>query len=164
MTFQLKEGGLVDRRYKYNADGIISTNSHTLEILLAEVSNGYGSNDQNKISFDHNKAMFGMLAMIKTIAQKYEQAQLSTFKKLKVHFLHGFGRRSYLSLQSLFIKKLLLLGQGVRHWSLSMQISNVFLMIKEQRVEVPVRFDEKDLKLISFIEFYKTVAVSPLII
>jgi ribosomal protein L5 len=62
--------------------------------LLTELSNRYDSNNLNRISFDHNKAIFGMLAMIKTIAQKYDQAQLSTFKKLKVHFLHGFGRQS----------------------------------------------------------------------
>jgi hypothetical protein len=33
-------------------------------------------------------------------------------------------------------------------------------MIKEQRVDVPVNFDEKDMLLIPFIEFYKNIAVS----
>ncbi|CAO3673142.1 unnamed protein product [Rhizopus stolonifer] len=101
MTIQLKEATLVDGCYEYNADVIICTNSHALDILLAEVPHGYGSNDLNKISFDHSRAMFGMLAMINTIAQKYYLVQLSTFKKLKVHFLHGFDRFSYLVLYNM---------------------------------------------------------------
>lgn len=57
MSIQLKEVGLVEGRYKYNADDIICTNSHVLKTLLSEVSNGYGSNDPSKISFDHTRAM-----------------------------------------------------------------------------------------------------------
>lgn len=52
------------------------------------------------------------------------------------------------------------LGTALRHWSMSIQAPGVYLMIKEQRVDVPVRFIAKDIELIPFIEFHKTVAVS----
>ncbi|KAI7898051.1 uncharacterized protein BX663DRAFT_582987 [Cokeromyces recurvatus] len=142
MSVQLKEKGLNDSRYKYKADGIIFSNRYSdLEILLTEVSNSYKSKDNGKVSFDHHKAMFGMLSMLRTIAMKYKHASFNTFKKVKIHFLHGHG-------------------EAIRHWSMSIQTYGVYLMTKEQRVDVPVNFDEKDVLLIPFIEFYKSVAVA----
>ena len=93
MTIQLKQKGMNDGRYKYNADGTLVVNDHSaIEILLTEVSSGYGSNEAGKISFDHYKAMFGMLAMIRTAAQLYDKASFKTFTKLKIHFLHAHGK------------------------------------------------------------------------
>ena len=92
MTTQLKQKGMNDGRYKYNADGtLIVNNFSAIEILLTEVSSGYGSNETGKISFDHYKAMFGMLAMIRTVAQLYDKVSFNTFTKLKIHFLHAHG-------------------------------------------------------------------------
>lgn len=94
MTTQLKNKGMTDGRYKYNVDGLIYANdSSGLEILLTEVSSGYGSGNGSKVSFDHYKAMFGMLSMMRTIAQTYNEGTFNTFKKLKIHFLHGHGRQ-----------------------------------------------------------------------
>ncbi|KAI9496390.1 hypothetical protein BDB00DRAFT_881992 [Zychaea mexicana] len=125
---------MADGRYHYNADGVLRADEFlNMEILLTEVSNGYGSNNSGKSSFDHYKAMFGMLAMLRTLAQKYSKASFNTFQKLKVHFLHGHG-------------------YAIRHWSI------VFVMHKEQCVEVPVNFSEKNELLVPFIEFYSTVA------
>lgn len=93
MTIQLKQKGMNDRRYKYNADGTLRANDlSATEILLTEVSSGYGSNDAGKISFDHYKAMFGMLAMIRTVALLYDKVSFNTFTKLKIHFLHAHGK------------------------------------------------------------------------
>jgi hypothetical protein len=93
ISVQLKEKRLNDSRYKYKVDGIISSNGYSdLEILLTEVSNSYKSNDGGKINFDHYKAMFGMLSMLRTIAMKYNQTFFNTLKKVRIHFLHGHGK------------------------------------------------------------------------
>lgn len=93
MTIQLKQKGMNDGRFKYNADGTLVVDDHSeIEILLTEVSSGYGSTEAGKISFGHFKAMFGVLAMLRTVAQLYDQASFNTFKKLKIHFLHAHGK------------------------------------------------------------------------
>lgn len=85
--------GMNDRRYKYNAGGILKVNSFSaIEILLAEVFSGFGSGETTKISFDHYKAMLGLLAMIRTIAQLFDRVSFDTFSKLKIHFLHVHGK------------------------------------------------------------------------
>ena len=54
MTRQLKNDGLNDGRFKYNADGLLcSADFGNLEILLTEVSSGFGNSDGGKTSFDH---------------------------------------------------------------------------------------------------------------
>ncbi|KAI7855701.1 hypothetical protein BDC45DRAFT_438937, partial [Circinella umbellata] len=84
--------GLKDGRYRYNADGILRANSFSnLEVMLTEVSCGYGKAENSKVSFDHYKDMFGLLAMLRTFAETYKEASFDTFRKLKVHFLHGHG-------------------------------------------------------------------------
>ncbi|EIE87225.1 hypothetical protein RO3G_11936 [Rhizopus delemar RA 99-880] len=96
MTTQLKNKGLIYGRYKYQADDLICADDLSgLEILLTEVSSGYGSGDDSKASFDYYKAMFGMLSMMRTIAQKYNKDTFDTFSNLKVHFLHGHGRQQF---------------------------------------------------------------------
>ncbi|KAI9340614.1 hypothetical protein BD770DRAFT_422260 [Pilaira anomala] len=131
---------MTDGRYKYKADGLVCANDFSsLEILLTEVSSGYGSSDSSKVSFDHYKGLFGMLSMMRTIAQTYNKGTIDTFRKLKIHFLHGHG-------------------DAIRHWSMSMQTQGVFLMNKEQKAVVPVDFKEKDISMIPFIQFYLTVA------
>ncbi|KAI7874548.1 hypothetical protein K492DRAFT_137713 [Lichtheimia hyalospora FSU 10163] len=132
--------GLTDGRYRYCADGIMSADDFSgLEFLLTEVSSGYKNGDTSKISFDHYKAMFGMLAMIRTLAQKYNKGSLETFRKLRIHFLHAHG-------------------DAIRHWTLSAQEQNVYIMNKEQKVIVPVDFKEKDVTILPFIQFHLTLA------
>ncbi|KAI8080500.1 hypothetical protein BDF21DRAFT_339618 [Thamnidium elegans] len=93
MTIQLKQKGMNDGRYKYNAGGMLIVNDlSAIEILLTEVSSGYGSNEAGKISFDHYKAMFGMLAMIRTVAQLYDKVSFNTLTKVKIHFMHAHGK------------------------------------------------------------------------
>ncbi|CAO3680004.1 unnamed protein product [Rhizopus microsporus] len=127
MTVQLKQKGMNDYQYKYNADGTLRANDLSVtEILLTKVSSAYSSNDAGKTSFDHYKAMFGVLAMIRTVAQLYDKASFNT--ELKTHFLHAHGN-------------------SIRHWSTSTQA----LGIKEQRADVPIGFSEKDITAHPFI-------------
>ncbi|KAL0143725.1 hypothetical protein V8B55DRAFT_1480088 [Mucor lusitanicus] len=81
----------VDKRHGYNADGIIRTRGHQeLEVLIYEVSSGYLYQDKAKHSTDHHKGMFGLLSMLKAIADTYKHATLTTFmkqRKVRVPYL-----------------------------------------------------------------------------
>lgn len=92
MTLQLKDQGITDKRLRYNADGTILYNNIETEVLLSEVSSAFGENNRAKTSFDHYKAMFGLLMMLRTLARKYKYASFSTFKNLKVHFIHTHSK------------------------------------------------------------------------
>ncbi|KAI8087743.1 uncharacterized protein B0P05DRAFT_372591 [Gilbertella persicaria] len=49
MTIQLKQKGMMDRKYRYNADETLTANDFSaIEVLLTEVFSGYGSNDTRK--------------------------------------------------------------------------------------------------------------------
>jgi hypothetical protein len=63
-----------------------------MEILLTKVSSSFTSNENGKISFDHYKAMFGFLTMLRTIAQTYKYSSFGSFIQLNVHFLHAYGK------------------------------------------------------------------------
>ncbi|KAL7320843.1 hypothetical protein PS15m_000690 [Mucor circinelloides] len=89
MTVQLKNQGITDKRLRYNADGTILFNRIPIEILLSEVSSAFAENNKARTSFDHYKAMFGLLMMLKTIVRRYKYASFNTFKGLKVHFIHA---------------------------------------------------------------------------
>lgn len=92
MTEQLKAQGLLDNRFKYNADGIIRMSNSSREPLLVEVSSAYSEAGKDKAAFDHYKAMFGLLAVLRSIACRYRHGGMEAFKRIKVHFLHAHGR------------------------------------------------------------------------
>ncbi|CAO3692118.1 unnamed protein product [Rhizopus stolonifer] len=98
MSTQLKAlDMMVNGRYKYNADGLIRMYGYkNLEILLPETSSYSGCGDQSKSKFDQHKDFFGSLAMIKTIADEYQYASISTFKKVKIIFAHASDTAVYL--------------------------------------------------------------------
>ncbi|CEP14153.1 hypothetical protein [Parasitella parasitica] len=80
MTFQLKDQGITDKRLRYNADGTILCNNIATEVLLSEVSSAFAENDKGKTSFDHYKAMFGLLMMLRTLARKYKYASFNSLR------------------------------------------------------------------------------------
>ncbi|KAI9008919.1 hypothetical protein CLU79DRAFT_799969 [Phycomyces nitens] len=123
MTSQLKQKGINDRRFKYNADGIIKAN-----VCVCVLSFGSNSNDKGKSSFDHYKAMFGMLAIIRTLVQLYSKASFDVFSMIKIHYLVAQD-------------------STIRHWTMSTQAPWVNVMNKEQRVEVPATFSQNDIIL-----------------
>ncbi|KAG0169670.1 hypothetical protein DFQ30_003339 [Apophysomyces sp. BC1015] len=65
---QLKQLNINQKRQGYNADGAIRLkDKNNLKILLLETSNTLEKADCANVGFDHHKAMFGALAMLKSI-------------------------------------------------------------------------------------------------
>ncbi|CAO3694014.1 unnamed protein product [Rhizopus stolonifer] len=93
MSTQLKAVGIiVDDKSCYKTDGLLSVyGTRRIEMLLLETSCQFGDTDQFKIKFDHHKAMFGLLARIKTVASEYKYASIQHFSKCKFFFFHGAG-------------------------------------------------------------------------
>ncbi|KAI7851134.1 hypothetical protein BDC45DRAFT_608244 [Circinella umbellata] len=141
--------------------GIIKNNKNGVEVLVAEVSSSFGSDEAGKVGLKlaqlngspihrnnttTGKAMFGTLSMVRSIAQSYNKAKLNTFKNLNIRFLLGHGT-------------------AVQHWTVPVQAPNILVMNKKQRVEVPIGFSSKDLHLNRYIEFYKNLsAVFPTLV
>lgn len=94
MTEQLSKQGLLDTRYIYKADGKIRINTNKQEVLIVEISNALYQATKEKISFDHSKAMFGMLAILKTLANSYNFGTFESFKRIKIHFVHVYGNNN----------------------------------------------------------------------
>ncbi|KAI8888099.1 hypothetical protein K501DRAFT_173926 [Backusella circina FSU 941] len=134
MTVQLKSQGITDKRLRYNADGTILCNSIATEVLLSEVSSAFDESDKGKTSFDHYKAMFGLLMMLRTLARKYKYASFNSFKNLKVHFIHTHNH-------------------AIRHWSMFTLSPGLYLMNKEQKVDIIKDFERKSEGVIPFMNF-----------
>ena len=93
MTKQLKRKGLfVNHWFIYKADGVVRLQeAHDIEICVVEVSDEYLNQETRKIYFDHHKANYGCLAMLKTIADQYKYASVDVFEQLKIYFVHAAG-------------------------------------------------------------------------
>ncbi|KAI7894197.1 uncharacterized protein EV154DRAFT_499618 [Mucor mucedo] len=141
MTVQLQHQGITDKRLRYNADGTILFNSIGTEILLSEVSSAFGENDKAKTSFDHYKAMFGLLMMIRTLARKYKYASFNSFKNLKVHFIHTHNH-------------------AIRHWSMFTPSPGLYIMNKEQKAEIIKDFRRKSEGVLPLINFSVSLGVA----
>ncbi|KAI8380415.1 hypothetical protein EDC96DRAFT_490920 [Choanephora cucurbitarum] len=89
MSQQLRSIRRQDTRRIYKADGVVRI-ADDAEILLVETAGPFGLDNPTRLSFDNSKGMFGLLAMIKTIADKYSYASMATFKKLKLLFLQPY--------------------------------------------------------------------------
>lgn len=89
MTKVLLKNKIIKRR----ADGIVRY--HHDEILLIELCGAFGNTLMSKIQFDRHKAVYGMLGMLKFLADKYEHGSLQTFKKLEIVFIHTKGKIFY---------------------------------------------------------------------
>lgn len=77
---------------QYEADGIMTLYGiHRLELLLLETSSHFGCTDRSKISFDHHKRLFGVLSMLKTIANTFYFASIEWFGQMKVFLTHAAG-------------------------------------------------------------------------
>lgn len=138
MSTQLKAlNMLIDGRNKYNADGLIRMYGYkNLEILLLETSSYFGCSDQSKSKFDHHKGLFGSLAMIKTIADEYQYASITTFKKVKVIFVHASDTTVYL-------------------WSMSfVPDESIYELWLEDILEIKPSIDDKLEAIPNFIQFY----------
>jgi hypothetical protein len=91
MTTQLRAQGITDGRLKCNADGkIVAPNS--IEFLVSEESSAFSEINEDKTSFDHYKAMFGFLTILRTAAERCQYASFATFSKPKIHFVHTHSK------------------------------------------------------------------------
>ncbi|KAG1055661.1 hypothetical protein G6F43_002404 [Rhizopus delemar] len=70
MGQQIKYIGInTQSKSQYKADGIVSLYGvDNMEVLLLETSGHFKNDDQTKIPFDHHKALYGTLAMLKCAA------------------------------------------------------------------------------------------------
>lgn len=93
MIRQLKTVGLfIDEKNVYKSDGLVKLfGMKDQEILLLETSGRFTNHDKTKVNFDHHKGVFGLLSMLKCIADDYSFASVETFMKVKVFFLHAAG-------------------------------------------------------------------------
>lgn len=71
------------------------------EVLLPETSSRFDSKDFTKINFAHHKGVFGGVAMLKEVADKFEYGSTKTFSKVKV-FFHSWSQYKKTSLVSPF--------------------------------------------------------------
>lgn len=93
MTSQLRlQGVFVDMKSQYKSDGLLKLfGLKEIEVLLVEVSGCFGNTDTSKLRFDHHKGMFGVVAMLKSIADHYSYASIESFENVKVFFLNAAG-------------------------------------------------------------------------
>jgi hypothetical protein len=83
----------IDKRKVYLADGVIRLNDlYDLEVLLLETSSSFQNKDERKISFDNVKGMFALLAMMNSAAEKFNNASVELFKKLKLYLVQASGK------------------------------------------------------------------------
>ncbi|KAI8363881.1 hypothetical protein BD560DRAFT_176687 [Blakeslea trispora] len=85
MTAQVKTMK-VDNRKVYKADGIVRI-KNDLEMMIVETAGAFMKDDACKTDFDNSKGIFALLAMLKTVADKYYYASCLSFKKLNVLYL-----------------------------------------------------------------------------
>ncbi|KAI7852941.1 hypothetical protein BDC45DRAFT_536784 [Circinella umbellata] len=126
--------GVATTKAPYNADGILrASNFNKAEICLLETSSGYNKAGRAKISFDHHKAMFALLAMMKNTAQSFKYATYDELKKIKFIFIHAHG-------------------DAIRIWSLSSPEPGIYIMNKELKMPSPKDFYKKTDHMNTFME------------
>lgn len=98
MSHQLKATGVsVNEKSQYKTDGMIKLfGLKNLELLLLETSGHFSNSDNVKIKLDHHKGIYGILAMLKCIADKYSFASVEKFSRVKVFFLHAAETKLHL--------------------------------------------------------------------
>ncbi|KAK4518517.1 uncharacterized protein ATC70_008735 [Mucor velutinosus] len=95
----------------YNADGIISDSDSGLELCLLETSGPFGLINVSRETTDQVKAAYGLLSMLHTIAHQFVHADIQTFQKLKICFLHAAQDRIRLWTFCLLDKELYVLNR-----------------------------------------------------
>lgn len=69
---------------------------YDLEILWLEISGCFQNKDETKISFGNIKRMLALLAMIKTVADRFSYASVKSFQKLKLYFIQASGKETHI--------------------------------------------------------------------
>ena len=90
MTCGLEKEDKTDGRYKYYADGVLQW--VTMNSIM-EVSFAYEKAQNTKLAFNHYKAMFSALSIMKHIVSKYKYASFDISRALVVHIIHVHGKK-----------------------------------------------------------------------
>lgn len=85
----LKNNSIKKKSEGYKADGIISFKNN--DLLIVEVCGCFGNSMKSKIQLDCHKELYGLMRMLKTVADKYQYSSLATFEKLHMIFIHAKG-------------------------------------------------------------------------
>lgn len=143
MTSQLTiMGRKVDHRRRYKADGVIRLQSMDyLEILVLETAGSFAKKDDRKVAFDNAKGMFALLAMLKTIADRYRYGTVDTFQQLKLYFLQPSDKY-------------------IRLWSMQYFQNGIYYFVRESKVKVSEEFNDKDKTLAELCNFFYMSKVS----
>ncbi|ORE04883.1 hypothetical protein BCV72DRAFT_277101 [Rhizopus microsporus var. microsporus] len=87
-TYLIKIGVKVDKRMNYKADDVVRlTRLQNLEVMALETADPYDRQEQTKAASDNSKGMLVLLAMLKTVGDTFENAEVEQFKNLKLYLL-----------------------------------------------------------------------------
>lgn len=77
----------------YKADGIIRLkDAHNLDLVLFETSGALSRGSKRKKTFDFYKGMFGVISMIKSLADAYNFGSLKALSAVNIYFIHTRGK------------------------------------------------------------------------
>lgn len=125
----------MDEKSQYKSDGLVKiSNLKDLEILLLESSGHFSNSDKVKINLDHHKGIYGILAMLKCIADEYSFASVAKFSQVKVFFLHAAETKLHL-------------------WSMRYQPDGFFDLWRELCLEIKLLFEDRIIFLPQLIRF-----------
>ncbi|KAI8097849.1 uncharacterized protein B0P05DRAFT_601512 [Gilbertella persicaria] len=137
MSRQLKKSNLyVDDKCQYKSDGLVKLfGFKELEVLVLETSGNFINKDKSKINFDHHKAVFGNLSMLKNIADDYAFASIEQFLKVKVFFIQAADTELHL-------------------WSVCYKKEGIFDLWRECYLQIMPDFQDKQDFVPSLIQFF----------
>lgn len=76
----------------YKADGLIRINTiRNMEVVLFETSGGVKGGSKRKQTFDFHKGMFGLVSMLKALADTFPYASYERMSAIKIYFVHTCG-------------------------------------------------------------------------
>lgn len=82
--------------------------------------------------------MFGLLEMMKGVANRYKHASISNFKNVKVFLIQAYNEHFYL-------------------WSMKYVGNDLYCLFRERKVKVPFNFNCKSTELFDYILFANEV-------
>ncbi|KAL7325886.1 hypothetical protein PS15p_208310 [Mucor circinelloides] len=137
MTKQMKAVGLyIDDKNVYKSDGVVLLfGLKQQEILLLETSGSFTNLDKTKTNFDNHKGVYGLLSMIKCIADDYRFGSVDTFMKIKAYFIHAADERLHL-------------------WSVGYRNEGAFDLWREASVHILPDESDKAVHIPRFVQFF----------
>ncbi|KAI9264315.1 hypothetical protein BDA99DRAFT_463281 [Phascolomyces articulosus] len=120
----------------YRGDAIVRMRGALeLEVLLLETSNALGACTESKKAFDFYKALYGGVAMLKSIANQFKYGDIKLFKRIKVYFLHASK-------------------EEVRLWSVQYVSRHIYVVCREDTAKMPYDYNDLPSDITYFIHFF----------